>query len=129
MNIEINYGNECNLNCSYCFLDKKVTIDFKYIQDTVSFINKNKIEINEFRPVGGEPLLHIENIIYTIDNLIIKPKNISIVTNGILLRKTINQLYFISSKYNINLSISVSIDNVFSYDHNRKISSINILMD
>lgn len=129
MNIEINYGNECNLNCSYCFLDKKVTIDFKYIQDTVLFINKNKIEINEFRPVGGEPLLHIENIIYTIDNLIIKPKNISIVTNGILLRKTINQLYFISSKYNINLSISVSIDNVFSYDHNRKISSINILMD
>lgn len=129
MDIEINYGNECNLNCSYCFLDKKSTIDFEYIKDIITFINKNKIEINEFRPVGGEPLLHIENIIYTIENLIIKPKNMSVVTNGTLLKSSINKLYFITAKYNINLSISVSIDNIFNYDQNRNITPVNILMD
>lgn len=121
MNIEVNFGNSCNMKCSYCFVKKFKTdliIKDKYIKDIADFLSN--INIDHFRPVGGEPALKIKQIELFINSLKNKPKNMTIVTNGTRLEELslfIAKMFF---KYKINTTIAFSIDKI-GYDSNRNI--------
>lgn len=129
MNVEVNFGNNCNLNCEYCFVkrfDTDLEINSDYFIKIANWL-KN-IEIEHFRPVGGEPTLNIKKIDLFLMNLKSKPKAMTIVTNGTMLEilvKYLKKFYFL---YGIkNITLACSIDRL-GYDKYRKINSLETIV-
>lgn len=130
MNI-IYITTRCNLACEYCFEEEKRTrlgenqrdatteeID-KYI-DTILKREGNQGPLGLLF-FGGEPLLRMDLIEYTMDRLFEKidgKMNIMLESNGILLPKYINKFIDINNKlknhHNSNLRIQISYDGPFS---------------
>lgn len=130
MDIEVNFGNSCNLNCSYCFVkDFKTdkTICQKYIDDIARWLNNNHVEIDTFRPVGGEPSLKLDSIIRFIDLLNNKPSNIMFVTNGVDLVTSVTKIHTLIDKIK-DITIVCSIDKL-GYDENRRLDYDKIMLD
>lgn len=130
MDIEVNFGNSCNMNCSYCFVKNFKTdknIEYNYISKIVGWLNDNDVKINNFRPVGGEPSLKLDNIIKFIRELKYKPKHMTFVTNGVNLIQTVNKLSRII-EYIKSITIVVSIDKL-GYDDNRGMNYDNVMID
>lgn len=113
--LPVTYG--CNLNCDYCYVDKKSnnSINLKTAIEAVDFLIKNnkenKIPISIIF-VGGEPLLQwkkmLKIILYAKHAAVkrkIKIREIGFPTNGLLLKKNI--LDFCRKE---NIRINVSID-------------------
>lgn len=127
MNIEVNFGNSCNMKCSYCFVKKFNTdleIDIKYLKDIANYLSD--VNIEHLRPVGGEPSLKIDKIELFINALKIKPKTMTIVTNGLKLNELslfVAKMFF---KYKITTTIACSVDKI-GYDSKRKIDASPII--
>jgi uncharacterized protein len=109
-------SEKCNLNCSYCGVDKwsKKRIDADLYLEEFKKLREQfpteKIKIDFF---GGEPLLQMDLIEYIIDN--IKDDNIKyfMPTNALLLTDEI--VNFLNEK---NIEISISFDGLWQ-DKNR----------
>ena len=127
MNIEVNFGNRCNMNCSYCFVKNFETdkeIEKKHFLNIAKWLEN--IEIEHFRPVGGEPSLDIDKIEFFLDILNYKPKSMTIVTNGTLLNELSSFCKRMFVKYSMNITIACSIDKI-GYDSKRKIDTSSII--
>lgn len=98
----------CNLACKYCYEGgqncsehKNAFISFEIIEKTIDFVFANyRKGINCVQFFGGEPLLNIKAIRYTIDYLTdvcrkmaVEPPAYTIVTNGTLLNEEIHDLF------------------------------------
>lgn len=111
--IRISLTNMCNLRCIYCvpgdwFRYKKKYLKFK---DVVNLIKAaDELGIKKIRYTGGEPLLfrNIEKLIYETSKLK-RINDISITTNGILLKDKIKEL----KKYGLN-RVNISLDTLNS---------------
>ena len=96
--LQIETTNRCNLNCEHCMLyeDEEVGTDYNdYITKKVidNFFDKMNIRmIATLNFTGGEPLLNIDAIIYTIEKIIkekMKVIVIDIATNGTILSENL----------------------------------------
>lgn len=130
MDIEVNFGNSCNLNCSYCFVkdfktDKSICQN--YIDNIARWINNNHVKINTFRPVGGEPSLKLDSIIRFIDLLDNKPSNMMFVTNGVDLVTSVTKIHTLINKIK-DITIVCSIDKL-GYDENRRLNYDKIMLN
>lgn len=68
MNYIIHLTDNCNLNCKYCYENKKNSeIDFEYIKDIIDYEIKQKNKFAGLAFYGGEPLLKKELIYKTIE--------------------------------------------------------------
>jgi sulfatase maturation enzyme AslB (radical SAM superfamily) len=126
MNI-IYVTTRCNLACEYCFEEEKRQELGDYQRDA------SKEEVDAFIDniikregtkgptgllfFGGEPLLRMDTILYTMEQVFAKIDgylNIMIETNGILVKKYINELLElnkrITSKHNSTFLVQVSYD-------------------
>lgn len=91
--LQIETTNRCNLNCPHCMLygEGESGSDYSdYMEPRTidQFFNNNIRIIHNINFTGGEPLLNINIIIYTIDKIIRENKKvigIDIATNGTIL--------------------------------------------
>lgn len=104
--LSVALSEACNLNCTYCNVDKqsKTSIDpILFLQEFNKIRTQNpkeKIQIDFF---GGEPLLHFNKIKYILET--INDTNVQYVmpTNGLLLdQEKLNYLI----KHNVRISLS-----------------------
>ncbi len=106
---------KCNLNCNYCFVDKKdKTLK---IEDYITTIEKYKDEISNITFFGGEPLLYFNLIKQIVNYNTNNNYNFTYIlnTNGLLLSDKI--IEFIS---NNNILVNLSLDgNEMSNNLNR----------
>lgn len=102
--IYISMGMSCNLDCVYCYQEhlKKEVIDYNVLDSIIDKINATSMSDFMLGFWGGETLLYAEEINYILSKVTIVPKEISIVTNGILLTKSKKLI----DKYGINIKMS-----------------------
>lgn len=122
--MRISLTDNCNLRCSYCMPEGKIS-DIHYLPvETVLKCVESAVclGITNFRLTGGEPLIYPD-----IEKLITKMRNVSgvnfigITTNGVFLSEKADVLKMAGTD-----SINVSLDTVDS-DEFRKITGLNCL--
>lgn len=122
--MRISLTDNCNLRCSYCMPEGKIS-DIHYLPvETVLKCVESAVclGITNFRLTGGEPLIYPD-----IEKLITKMRNVSgvnfigITTNGVFLSEKADVLKMAGTD-----SINVSLDTVDSYEF-RKITGRNCL--
>lgn len=122
--MRISLTDNCNLRCSYCMPEGKIS-DIHYLPvETVLKCVESAVclGITNFRLTGGEPLIYPD-----IEKLITKIRNVSgvnfigITTNGVFLSEKADVLKMAGTD-----SINVSLDTVDSYEF-RKITGRNCL--
>ena len=98
-------SDKCNLNCPYCFAQTNGSFKFKSftkqdIEQTIKFVvskNENKEQQISIIFFGGEPLLNLEIIKFTIDHCKKEYSNIkfnfSITTNGTIITDEIIKIF------------------------------------
>ncbi|MEI0446103.1 radical SAM protein [Brachyspira intermedia] len=109
-NIEVQIVDHCNLNCygctHYSTLAKENFIDINNFKNDIEELSK-KIDLNKFRIMGGEPLLHPNIINFLEESRKYLPNTkICLVTNGILLPKM--NIEFWNALRNNNIQIDIT---------------------
>lgn len=113
--LSIALSEACNLNCTYCNVDKHSTksIDpFIFLETFKEVRLKNPNEKIQIDFYGGEPLIHFNKIKYIIES--IEDKNIQyfMPTNGLLLTKEILE-YLVEKQ----VQLSISFDGIYQDDN------------
>ena len=103
-------NNFCNLNCTYCFENKKSKKNEEISDTIINHIIENFKLNNDITFTGGEPLLSFNKIQKICDYLEHKKINatFSIVTNGLNLNETILN-YLNKHKFEVQISLDGSI--------------------
>ena len=98
--------NKCNLNCSFCYQDKKSYEDNMQTNDWINLIEQLP-EYSRVTLTGGEPFMYsnFKNIF----SIIAKKFSCNIISNGLLLSK--DTIDFILSFSNFEV-LSISIDDI-----------------
>lgn len=107
----------CNLDCSYCDMDKTSKLSINedlYLQEFNKLRKKYPNEIIKIDFFGGEPLLQLDKVKYIIANLNDNNVKLFMPTNGLVL--TQDKLNYLLSN---NVEISLSFDGLWQ-DTNRK---------
>ncbi|MBC8389076.1 MAG: GTP 3',8-cyclase MoaA [Actinobacteria bacterium] len=108
--LRLSVTDRCNLRCTYCMpergiklLDRRELLTFEEILRAVRILSE--LGIKKIRLTGGEPLLR-DNILGLIEGIRNIPgiEDISLTTNGTLLRKFLKDLYSAGIK-RINVSM------------------------
>jgi len=104
--------NDCNLNCSYCYVKKSKTEmnDNVYIRINKLFldmIKKEKVDTVIYRLAGGEPLLVFDNWKNHISYFINNSKGKGVVSLGTNLTVLTDEMIKYFLKYNFVYSISL----------------------
>ena len=154
--VEVNLGNECNFQCTYCgpqFSSKwqqeqstnpiKFKTDIQHyrlvkkqdelIDNNLRFLNKYQ-ELDTLNLIGGEPLLNkkLFKMLDQVDNV----KNLHITTNFSCSHKVINNIIERSQRYH-SVKLAISLDSTglvaeftrWGMDYDKLISNINYLID
>lgn len=112
LNYEIHLVDNCNLNCACCShfspLAEPNELTPETYEDNLKKINQNVLDkMTSIRLLGGEPLLNKDiNKIIKISRKYFKNAYITIITNGILLRKMPDDFYKTCKDNNIAISIT-----------------------
>lgn len=102
---------KCNLNCISCYAkdhDRLKMMDFLLFKDilkTIKQVKPNKQDMSVIYLSGGEPLLHPEFINF-VEYCFSQFDRVSILTNGILIKKYVQQFL----PYKEKLCVQVSLD-------------------
>jgi len=127
--LSIFLGGGCNLNCSYCFIDKenlkKITPDISKIKKGIGIFLKSSPEYSTINFTGGEPLFYWKLLRELIEYLREKKegKSIFIVvsTNGTLFDREKGRFF---EKNNVSLSVSLDgkqdINDIYRVFRNKK---------
>ncbi len=96
--LRISVTDRCNLRCIYCMPEKGIDLlphnEILTFEEIIKIVKaSSKLGINKIRLTGGEPLvrLHISELVKEIKN-IENIKEVSITTNGVFLKKYIDDL-------------------------------------
>lgn len=91
--VETHITNHCNLNCAYCTHYAPLANEWykdinEYVKEIAQLAYISQNSLNEFRILGGEPLLHpqVADFVY-ITRQAFPYVRLELVTNGILLPK------------------------------------------
>ncbi len=112
MNLTLDFGEDCNLNCKYCYEDKNIPYDknlnISLLYDfIVKYVSQNEISNIHFELYGGEPLLYKDLIV----NFLHKMKesklsyDFSIMTNGTLYDKEFYQYLIENGLKKVEISL------------------------
>jgi len=110
VSLSIFLGGSCNLNCSYCFIDKKnlkkISPDVIKLKKGIDLFLRCSTKDPTINFTGGEPLLYWEILRELIEYIREKKRRIFMVvsTNGTLLDK---EMFKFLKKYNVALSVSL----------------------
>jgi organic radical activating enzyme len=110
--LETHLVDHCNLNCKGCshfcpLVEEKVFKDIKVFKRDLNRLGEVFSNIESLRLMGGEPLLHPELLDFVIHSRKVFPRSdISIITNGILLKSQKDEFWEVLSKQNIFLLIN-----------------------
>ena len=154
--VEVNLGNECNFQCTYCgpqFSSKwqqeqstnpiKFKTDIQHyrlvkkqdelIDNNLRFLNKYQ-ELDTLNLIGGEPLLNkkLFKMLDEVDNV----KNLHITTNFSCSHKVIDNIIERSQRYH-SVKLAISLDSTglvaeftrWGMDYDKLISNIDYLID
>ena len=111
--LQIHMTNECNLNCSYCYIKQnKKELSFEMLKRQITHVEylSRKLDTSfngeyDVTFFGGEPLLKLDNLLifdyYIKDRLNVKYSFVQ--TNGILLNSYVKSQL---NKHNINIGVS-----------------------
>lgn len=106
INLIIQLGYKCNLNCAYCYQNKYKNNDemSKDVMDKIIEKVNARDDVYRIHFLGGEPFLYYEKMLYIIDN--IKKKNVtySVATNGM----------FKKEFYELQEKLGYELDNLLS---------------
>lgn len=112
LNYEIHLVDNCNLNCAGCshfspLAEPNELTPEKY-EANLKKINQNVLDkMTSIRLLGGEPLLNKDiNEIIKISRKYFKNAYITIITNGILLRRMSDDFYKTCKDNNVTISIT-----------------------
>ena len=111
MKIEYDIIDHCNLNCKNCGHFSQFKPKHERSLETINIeINllTSKLNVTDFRILGGEPLLHtnICNVLISIRNILGSEAKITLVTNGIRLTSMSNYFFLLINALNIFIEIS-----------------------
>lgn len=107
----------CNLNCSYCFVEK---LDQQLDKEKIKqmFEQKGCLDFSIF---GGEPLLVTDLVIELLKKSTTgKDKSYNIITNGILLPKHIDKFEGLNVEFQISIDGPEHVTNMHRKYHNGK---------
>ncbi len=110
--LETHVADGCNLNCRGClhFSNLYRKDEFPDIDQTLEDIRhiSKKCEIFQFRILGGEPLLN-KGLPYFINEIrkILPNTDIAVISNGILIPKTDNELFTIMKENNVGFNLTL----------------------
>jgi len=127
--ILVNVTNDCNLNCKYCYVQKKKEyMSLDIIIKTIRYAYCKKTGKKKLFVVfhGGEPLLMMDRILEAIDSLvdINSEINYMIQTNGVILnKKNIEKLI------SRNVFISISIDGFTTKNNENRFTNKEVLLN
>ncbi len=102
---------KCNLKCTSCYAqnhDRSLAMDFDMFRDILDTISRLRLTNKKMSVIylsGGEPLLHPEFFRF-LDFCFTQFDRISILTNGLLVRKYVNDLL----PYRDKLCVQISLD-------------------
>ena len=105
VNLSLCITGQCNLQCKYCFSDKKKglsDIDLIKLNEFLYYLSKRE-EINNVFITGGEPLLYY-NFYELIESISKLSSNIYLLTNGVLLSEYVMNLL---DHYKVKVHISL----------------------
>lgn len=107
LEIRIVIGENCNLDCKYCFVNKDKNNKFTRFDDLYNLIKRLEYKNLILTFSGGEPLLYIDEIIKIVTE--VKPNSVDILTNGLLLNNDLirTKLRIIKSFVHLQLIISI----------------------
>lgn len=110
--LETHLVDHCNLNCKGCShfspLSSPAFADFNQFSKDITRLSELFKNINRFRILGGEPLLHPEIIKFiSFARMKLPASNIRIVTNGILLPKMTPLFWETMADSKISIDITI----------------------
>ena len=110
--LEIHAADHCNLNCygcsHYSSISEERYLDLQNLEINLKHLQKVSKYFKEVRIMGGEPLLHPEIIrIMEAVRGTFKHNQISLVSNGILLKRMSEEFWAACKKNNIELKITI----------------------
>ncbi|MEM1644300.1 MAG: GTP 3',8-cyclase MoaA [Ignisphaera sp.] len=111
-------NSECNLSCIYCHKEgiESGQDVIRLLPNEYEIIAKvaSRLGIEKFKLTGGEPLLH-RDIISIIESIAsVKPKDLSLTTNGTLLSMYASMLVDVGLK-RVNVSLPSLDRNIYKY--------------
>lgn len=116
-NVDLSGLRQCNLNCYHCFWENKHYDDSpkfieKYLK-LLDFLSKQSLD-NLTLDGSGEIFVYWPRIKHFLENITFNNiKNISFITNGTLLSKTlVDDLLSIQQNTGVNFSFNISIDGI-----------------
>ena len=110
--LEIHAADHCNLNCygcsHYSSISEERYLDLQNLEINLKHLQKVSKYFKEVRIMGGEPLLHPEiiRIMETVRGTF-KHNQISLLSNGILLKRMNEEFWAACKKNNIELKITI----------------------
>jgi len=106
-NVDIELTNQCNFNCSYCYVNKDQTthLDSLALRRVFDYCNRNRVK--SITLTGGEPFLY-EHFGLLYELIQGSNANVTFFTNGSLLEQTQNE-------YNLS-SVSICLKRDFVHD-------------
>ena len=110
--IYVEITNRCNLNCSFCGVNKRKYNDMS-LEEFQSVVEKIKAYTDYiYLHVKGEPLLHplLDDILTICDNSLLK---VNITTNGVFLKEKKDILLNHPSVRQINISLFFFLSNFY----------------
>lgn len=110
--LETHLVDHCNLNCKGCShfspLSSPTFADYNQFTKDITRLSELFKNINRFRMLGGEPLLHPEIIKFiSFARMKLPASNIRIVTNGVLLPKMTPLLWETIADSKVSIDITV----------------------
>lgn len=110
--IEIHAVDHCNLNCygcsHYSSISEEKYLEIQNLEKNLKYLQKVSKYFKEVRIMGGEPLLHpeIARIMEMVRNTF-KYNQISLLSNGILLKRMNDEFWVACKKNNIELKLTI----------------------
>ena len=110
--LEFHVADHCNLNCSNCshfssFVSAPCFADYLQVKQDLECLKNLVDNIDTIRILGGECLLNPDLGEYiNLTRSVYPYTNLSIVTNGLLIKKLSTELIDLISKYNVKVEIT-----------------------
>lgn len=105
VNYELILTDNCNRNCSFCYVKKTGYIETKEnIQKFIDIVKKEQNENSQFEITffGGEPILNLDGLKYVIESFAnYKNCKLSLITNGDMIELLYNYEYLSSLHVNL----------------------------
>jgi sulfatase maturation enzyme AslB (radical SAM superfamily) len=114
-NFEINMGYSCNMRCKFCFEQNsgygniRATKEMlSYFADYMAYVKQKTGKDVTATIYGGEPFMHLDNLVYFIERLSPFASGVVVVSNGLGIHNYENEILYMRELLKGRLNISIS---------------------